>query len=212
MFDGAAHVPIATLPGHARAHADDLVRRQDVQHHRLEDRLDLRPGGAGHRGADGQAVPHLRQRRPVPAGDRRRARPARRVLRRARRRPAGQARPPRRRPASPPGSTSFVPEARTSSPSTSARSNPTATAWRSAARCPSAAASSAIPNEVFYARTERPAPRALRLLQAPRGARRGGRRDWRRWRDAMIRRCASPRSSTTSCGAIATPTSPTSPR
>ena len=45
-------------------------------------------------GADGQAVPHVRQRRTVPAGDRARPRAARRVLRRPRRRPAGQARSP----------------------------------------------------------------------------------------------------------------------
>ena len=67
---------------HGRAHAHDLVRRQDVQHHRLEDRLDVRARAAGRRRADRQAVPHLRQRRTVPAGDRGRARPARRVLRR----------------------------------------------------------------------------------------------------------------------------------
>ena len=33
-FDGVAHVPLATPARDARAHADDLVGRQDVQHHR----------------------------------------------------------------------------------------------------------------------------------------------------------------------------------
>ena len=33
VFDGA-HVPLATLPGMARAHADDLLGRQDVLLHR----------------------------------------------------------------------------------------------------------------------------------------------------------------------------------
>ena len=37
-----AHVPLATPARHARAHGDHLVRRQDLQPHRLEDRLDLR--------------------------------------------------------------------------------------------------------------------------------------------------------------------------
>ncbi|HTH06351.1 MAG TPA: aminotransferase class I/II-fold pyridoxal phosphate-dependent enzyme [Ilumatobacteraceae bacterium] len=57
---------------HGRAHADDLVRRQDVQHHGLEDRVDVRAGADRHCRQDGQAVPHLRQRGPVPAGHRRR--------------------------------------------------------------------------------------------------------------------------------------------
>ena len=66
--------------GHGRAHADDLVGRQDVQHDRLEDRLGQRAGGAGRRHQDRQAVPHVRQRRPVPTGDRGRAGAARPVL------------------------------------------------------------------------------------------------------------------------------------
>ena len=38
VFDGE-HIPLATLPGHARAHGHDLVGRQDVLVHRLEGRL-----------------------------------------------------------------------------------------------------------------------------------------------------------------------------
>ena len=74
--------PAVHVPRDARADAADLERRQDVQHHGLEDRLGLRPGAARRRGAHRQAVPDLRQRRAVPAGDRRRAAPAGRVLRR----------------------------------------------------------------------------------------------------------------------------------
>ena len=40
VFNGAEHVPMAHAARHGRAHAHDLVRRQDVQHDRLEDRLD----------------------------------------------------------------------------------------------------------------------------------------------------------------------------
>ena len=82
VFDGRDARPDGDAAGHARAHAHDLVGRQDVPHDRLEDRLDVRPRGPRHGGADGQAVPHLRERRPVPTGDRGRARAARRVLRR----------------------------------------------------------------------------------------------------------------------------------
>ena len=59
---------------HARAHRDDLQRRQDVQRDRLEDRLGCARAAAADRGAHGQAVPHLRQRRAVPARCRGRAR------------------------------------------------------------------------------------------------------------------------------------------
>ena len=141
VFDGE-HVPLATLPGHARPHGHDLVGRQDVLVHRLEDRLGLR---AARRCVDavqdGEAVPHLRERRAVPV---RRSPPGSgcpastfrarspptcgekrdRLCRRARRRRAS---PCCRRPAP------------TSSPPTSARSaRPTAS--RSAGRCPSGAA------------------------------------------------------------------------
>ena len=82
--------PIASLPGAARAHGHDLQRRQDLQHHGLEDRL--ADGAARARRVDprGQAVPHLCQRRAVPAGDRGGARPAGRLLR-AQPRPCSQA-------------------------------------------------------------------------------------------------------------------------
>ena len=43
---------------------------QDLRRHRLEDRLGLRSGAAHRSGQGRQAVPHLRRRRPVPAGHR----------------------------------------------------------------------------------------------------------------------------------------------
>ena len=149
------HVPIATLPGHGRAHADDLVGRQDVQHDGLEDRLDVRAGArwctaaktakqfltyvsgapfqpaiaAGLDLADeyfAGIAPDLAAKR-----DRLVGRPAGgRVRRRS------------------------CPRRRTSPPSTSGPCSPTATAWRSAARCPTRCGVVGIPNEVFYARTE----------------------------------------------------------
>ena len=44
IFDGAEHVPVATLPGMARADPHDLLGRQDVLGDRLEGRLGQRPG------------------------------------------------------------------------------------------------------------------------------------------------------------------------
>ena len=85
VFDGT-HVPLATLPGMARAHADHLVGRQDVLLHRLEGGVGQRPGAAGRRRAGGQAVPHLHQPGPVPA----------------RHRPTASASPPERSRRSPP--------------------------------------------------------------------------------------------------------------
>ena len=75
--------PDRPVPGHARADRHDQLGRQDVLVHRLEDRLGDGHSRAGHRGQDGQAVPHLRQRRPVPVRDSRGPGPARLLLRRA---------------------------------------------------------------------------------------------------------------------------------
>ena len=161
---------------HARAHAGDLQRRQDVQHHRLEDRLDLRPaplvaavrtakqfltyvnGGpfqpaiaAGLRLGDDYfsgVAADLEARRDVLDG-----RPDRRRLRGV-----------------PPGGTYFA--------TVDVRPvQPDGDGWRSAARCRSAAAWS--PSRTWCSTTRRtrrrPAPGALRVLQARRGARRGRR-------------------------------------
>ena len=63
VFAGARHTSIATLPGMRERTLVVEQRRQDLQRHRLEDRLDLRAGAAGRRRPHRQAVPHLRQRR-----------------------------------------------------------------------------------------------------------------------------------------------------
>ena len=42
MFDGRRHMPLIALPGHARAHGQDRLGRQDLLAHRLEGRLRLR--------------------------------------------------------------------------------------------------------------------------------------------------------------------------
>ncbi len=65
---------------HARANAGDLVRREDVQHDGMEGRLDVRSAVARRRRQDREAVPHLRERRAVPTGDRRRPGARRRLL------------------------------------------------------------------------------------------------------------------------------------
>jgi hypothetical protein len=78
---------------HARAHSDDLLVRQDLLADRVEDRLVHGAGRSRHGRTYGQAVPHLRERRAVPARHRGRARAARRLLRRPAERPPGQARP-----------------------------------------------------------------------------------------------------------------------
>ena len=68
VFDGAEHVPVATLPGMAIAHPHHLLGRQDLLGDGVEGRLGARPRGRGGGRADGQAVPHLRGQRAVPAG------------------------------------------------------------------------------------------------------------------------------------------------
>ena len=55
--------PARDVPGDARPHRHDLVGRQDVLVHGLEDRLGVRVARAHRRGAHGEAVPHLRERR-----------------------------------------------------------------------------------------------------------------------------------------------------
>ncbi len=72
VFDGE-HIPIATLPGMRERTVSISSGGQDVLLHRLEDRLDHRHPRPRRRGPDRQAVPDLRERRPVPVRDRRRA-------------------------------------------------------------------------------------------------------------------------------------------
>ena len=74
-------VPLMALPGHARAHGEDRLGRQDLLADRLEGRLRLRRADA-HAGArQGAPVPHLHDAA-EPAGRRRlRARQGRRLFR-----------------------------------------------------------------------------------------------------------------------------------
>ena len=175
VFDGAAHVPLATLPG----------MRERTLTISSAGKTFSSPAGrsAGSRARpswstavrDGQAVPHLRQRRAVPAGGRaRRWRLPDDVLRRARRAAAGQratccARAGRRR-----GSRSPARRAPTSSPPTPRRSG-TTTAWSSAVALPRRSpAWSACPRRVFHDDAEAGALAGpVRVLQAAGGPRRG---------------------------------------
>ncbi len=62
--------PDRVAAGHAGPDRHDQLGGQDVLVHRLEGRLGDRHQRAGLGGAHDQAVPHLRQRRPVPVRDR----------------------------------------------------------------------------------------------------------------------------------------------
>ena len=68
VFDGHRHLPLAGFDGMAERTITISSAGQDVQLHRLEDRMGLRPGRTHRRGARGQAVSELRRRRAVPAG------------------------------------------------------------------------------------------------------------------------------------------------
>ena len=165
--------PDRPVPGHARADGDDQLGGQDVLVHRLEDRLGHGHARAGHRGQDGQAVPHVRQRRPVPVRDRRGPDPAGRVLRRAARRtcrPSATCSPPAW-PSS--ASRSTRRRAPTSSPPTSAPLGER-DGMEFCRALPDRAGVVAIPSAVFYDDKEAgPHPGPVRLLQAPRGPDRG---------------------------------------
>ena len=162
--------------GHARAHAHDLVGRQDVLVHGMEDRLGCGAGRPRRGGAHREAVPHLRQRRAVPARGRDRARAGRR--RAIAGLAADLARPSATSsaPGSPtPGFTVFRPpgtyfvttDVRVAGRRRRARVLP--------ARCPSAAAWSRSRTWSSTTTWKRAARRALHVLQAPRGPRRGAR-------------------------------------
>ena len=167
------------------------------------------PPDARRRGPDGEAVPHLRERRAVPDGDRGRARAARRrrsagsppTLREKRDRLSRRARGRRASTCCRPQGTYFVTTDIRSLGETDGlafcRSLPRALRrGRGAER------------RVLRRRGRRPAARAVRVLQAARGDRRGVRRRLAGdWPDEGRRA-----SSTTSCGRTATRTSRASRR
>ena len=67
VFDGHATCRWPTIPGMAEPDDHHLERGQDVQCHRLEDRMGLRRSRTHHRCAGGQAVSELCRRCAVPA-------------------------------------------------------------------------------------------------------------------------------------------------
>ena len=179
VFDGASTSRSPRCPGMRERTLTISSARQDVLVSPAGRSAGSRgPADAGRRGADGQAVPHLRERR------RRSSRRSRSalglpddVLRRARRATCRRKRDLlcdglRRGRAStvlPPGG--HVLRHRRHRAARARRRR-----WRSAARCPSAAASSAVPDVGVLRRPRRrPHAGAVRVLQARRGARRGRR-------------------------------------
>ena len=70
VFDGAEHVPVATLPGMAERTLTISSAGKTFSATGWKVGWVHGPAEAGDGGADGQAVPHLRGQRPVPAGGR----------------------------------------------------------------------------------------------------------------------------------------------
>ena len=124
------------------------------------------PAALVDRGPHGEAVPHLRERRTVPAGDRRRPRACPTLTSRALTADMRDKRDLLCEGLSDAGfHGATARRARTSSRSTSARSAST-TAWRSAGRCPIDAVWWRVPSVVFYDDKAGRDPGALRVLQA----------------------------------------------
>ena len=175
VFDGAEHVPIATLPGMCERTRHDLLGRQDLLGHGLEGRL-----GAPGRPSWSRRCARVKQfltyvaLRPVPARDRARPRARRRGLCR------------RCAPTCRPSATCSARGCESAGLQVSragrhvlrhrghrARSA-SRTASRSAARCPSWPAWSACRCRSSTTTRTRPPAGAVRVLQAGRGAARGG--------------------------------------
>ena len=62
IFDGREHIPLITIPGHARPHHQGRLGRQDLLADGLEDRLRLRRAAAVAGGREGASVPDLHHR------------------------------------------------------------------------------------------------------------------------------------------------------
>ena len=97
VFPGATHVPIATLPGMAERTLTISSGGKTFNTTGWKIGWACGPAPLVSAASCREAVLDVRQRRTVPAGDRRRARPRRRLLRCAGRRSDGQTRPSRRR-------------------------------------------------------------------------------------------------------------------
>ena len=208
------HVPLATLPGMARAHADDLqsaARRSTRPAGRSAGCAAPTPLVAAARTAK-QFLTYVNGApfQPAIAAGLRLAGLVLRRLRAPTSRPSATASCPA---SSPPGSPCTRPQARTSSRSTSARSQPDGDGMAFCRALPERCGVVAIPNEVFYAnrhegrhlvrfafckRLEVLDEAAERLAQTGDGI--------------IVRPCGSPPFNTTSPGTTATPTSPASRR
>ena len=140
VYESAAHLA-RDASRHGGANHHDLVCREDLLRHRVEGRVGVRSSRAHRRDPNGEAVPHLRQRRAVPVRDRRGAQRERRLPRRGRSSTPRKARPARGGARGRGISRSSRPAARSFSRPTSRRYR-TRTATRSAWRFPSGAASS----------------------------------------------------------------------
>ena len=175
MFPGAVARPDRDAARDGRAHADDLVGRQDVQHDGLEDRLDVRAGAA-------------RRPRPAPPSS---SSPTSTARRSSRRSPSGSTSATSSTPASPPTSTAkrdhlvaglraagFT-DVRPGGDVLHHRRHPPGRARRRRHGVLPLAAGAVRRRRhpqrgVLRPSRARSPPRALRLLQAPRRARRGG--------------------------------------
>ena len=148
-FDGREHVPLATLPGMAERTVTLSSAGKTFSVTGWKIGWATGPRGARRRRPDREAVPHVRQRRAVPARDRPRAGAPRRLLRSLQGRPASQARPPLRGPARRrAGRVRARRDLLRHHRHHPAGRGPTAV--RSAARCPTRAGVVAVPTVVFY--------------------------------------------------------------
>ena len=169
------HVPIATLPGMAERTLTISSGGKTFNTTGWKIGWMCGPAAMVHGGQDGQAVPHLRQRGAVPAGDRRRPRP-----RPTSTSPASPSTSPPSATGSsagcaPPGSTTFVPEATYFTTVDIRPIQPDGDGMAFCRSLPDALRRRRHPEPgVLRPHRARPAHGALRLLQAHRGARRGG--------------------------------------
>ena len=105
VFEGSTHRSLATFPGMRERTIRISSAGKTFSATGWKIGWAMGPGRADRRGDGGQAVPHLRLGRPVPARRRPRARRGRRLGRGVGARPAGPARPARRRACARSGST-----------------------------------------------------------------------------------------------------------
>ena len=164
------------------------------------------PGDARHRGPRGQAVPHLRERRAVPARDRHRPRPARRGSSRMPRRPSRESAT-----CSPPGSRRRASRSRSRRRVLRRRGCRAARRADGAVLCrelPERAGVVGVPVSAFVhpdRQRRLPQPRAVRVLQAPPTCSRRRRRGSRGSASAADRRSVTSNRRSASAGLSGAP-------